>query len=71
MTRLSVHDSLRGRHIVGTPERVKAEIDALVERTQADEVMISTFIHGHADRMRSYELLANVFALSAHQELVA
>ena len=30
--------------------------------TQADEVMISTFIYGHEERMRSYELLAAAFA---------
>jgi luciferase family oxidoreductase group 1 len=47
--------------ITGTPERVRARIEALVEETGADEVMISTMIHGHDSRMRSYELLAKAF----------
>lgn len=62
-TESAVVESIRGRHIVGTPERVKAQIDALAARTQADEVMISTFIYGHPERMRSYELLAEAFDL--------
>lgn len=59
----AVVESIRGRHIVGTPESVKRRIEQLVERTQADEVMVSTFIYGHGERLRSYELLAEAFAL--------
>jgi luciferase family oxidoreductase group 1 len=55
--------SMRDRHIVGIPETVKTQIEALAERTQADEVMVSTFTYGHMERMRSYELLAEAFAL--------
>ncbi len=49
---------IRDRMIVGTPDQVRAKIDALVERTQADEVMVTTMIHGHEARLKSYELLA-------------
>lgn len=56
-----VVDSMRPRHIVGAPETVKPRIEELVRRTRADEVMITTFTYGHAERMRSYELLANAF----------
>jgi len=59
----SVVDSIRGRHIAGSPERVKAKIAEIATRTQADEVMISTFIYGHEERKRSYELLAEAFGL--------
>jgi len=59
----AVVDSIRGRHLVGTPERVMTQIEALVARTRADEVMISTFIYGHEERLRSYELLAEAFGL--------
>jgi len=59
----AVVDSIRGRHLVGAPATVKAQIEALGERTRADEVMISTFIYGHEDRLRSYELLAEAFSL--------
>jgi luciferase family oxidoreductase group 1 len=63
----AVVESIRGRHIVGTPERVKAQIESLADRTQADEVMISTFIYGHEDRMRSYALLADAFDLRTNR----
>ena len=33
-----------------------------VERTNADELMVTTMIHDHADRLRSYELLAEAVA---------
>lgn len=59
----AVVESIRERHLVGTPESVKAQIDRLVERTHADEVMLSTFIYGHEERLRSYELLADAFGL--------
>ena len=60
--------SMRDRHIVGTPETVKSRIEELVQRTQADEVMVSTFIYGHTERMRSYALLAAAFALPGSEE---
>jgi luciferase family oxidoreductase group 1 len=44
--------------ICGEPQGVRAELEALAQRTGADELMITTMIHGPADRLRSYELLA-------------
>jgi hypothetical protein len=35
---------------------VRAQLDALVERTGADEVMLSSMIYDPAERLRSYEL---------------
>jgi luciferase family oxidoreductase group 1 len=35
--------------VVGTPSDVKSALDSLVERTGADELMITTMVHGHAD----------------------
>jgi hypothetical protein len=37
----------------------------LIDRTKADEVMITSMIYDHAARRRSYELLAEAFALKA------
>jgi luciferase family oxidoreductase group 1 len=54
----------RDRQIVGTPTTVRTRIEALAKQTAADEVMIITMISAHADRLRSYELLAEVFALA-------
>ncbi|WP_439641505.1 LLM class flavin-dependent oxidoreductase [Nevskia sp.] len=48
--------------IVGSPATVRARIAALVEDTGADEVMIVTNLHGHAERLASYELLTAAFA---------
>jgi hypothetical protein len=43
---------------------VKAKLDALIASTKADEVMVTTMIHGHEVRKRSYELLAKAFDLA-------
>jgi hypothetical protein len=43
---------------------VKARLDELTEATKADEIMITTMIHDHAARKRSYALLAQAFSLT-------
>jgi luciferase family oxidoreductase group 1 len=53
----------RARMSVGSPATVKAKIDALIASTKAEEVMVTTMIHGHEARKRSYELLAEAFDL--------
>jgi luciferase family oxidoreductase group 1 len=53
----------RRRVIVGSAAAVKDRIASLVEATAANEVMITTMLHGHAARRRSYELLAQAFDL--------
>jgi len=50
--------------IAGSPDTVRARIEAFVQETGADEVMISSMIHDHAARLRSYELVARAFGLS-------
>ena len=47
----------------GTPEDVRTELEALAKRTGADELMLTTMVHGHADRMKSYELVADAWDL--------
>ena len=51
-----------GPLIRGNPEAVTAELEALAQRTGADELMITTMVHGRHDRLRSYELLADAWA---------
>jgi alkanesulfonate monooxygenase SsuD/methylene tetrahydromethanopterin reductase-like flavin-dependent oxidoreductase (luciferase family) len=46
-------------HIVGSPSTVKAGLQALAQRTGADEIMIATIMHGYPDRLQSYELIAD------------
>jgi alkanesulfonate monooxygenase SsuD/methylene tetrahydromethanopterin reductase-like flavin-dependent oxidoreductase (luciferase family) len=43
---------------VGSPETVAAGLERLQGATCADELVITTITHDHADRVRSYELLA-------------
>ena len=52
----------RERVAVGSPATVKAKLAPLIERTKADELMITSMLFDHAARKRSYELLAEVFA---------
>lgn len=48
--------------VAGSPSTVRAGLEELAAATGADELMISTMMHGHADRLRSYELVAEVMA---------
>ena len=50
----------RSRHFIGTRDTVMAQIDDLVRATSATEVIVTTMIHDHRERVRSYELLAGV-----------
>ncbi|MGW0790172.1 LLM class flavin-dependent oxidoreductase [Streptomyces sp. NPDC002911] len=43
---------------VGSPGRVADQLEQLQEATGADELIITTVTHDHADRVRSYQLLA-------------
>jgi alkanesulfonate monooxygenase SsuD/methylene tetrahydromethanopterin reductase-like flavin-dependent oxidoreductase (luciferase family) len=54
-----------GAAIVGSPERVAARLSAFLEETQADELIVVSNTYDFEDRLRSYELLAN---LTKHSE---
>ena len=43
---------------VGSPETVKAQLDAFVNRHKPDELMVTSQIFDHAARVKSYEILA-------------
>jgi len=47
---------------VGDPATVADQLDVLVAETGADELLITTITHDHADRVQSYELLAAEWA---------
>jgi luciferase family oxidoreductase group 1 len=55
----------RARLVVGGIDTVMARLRALIEATRADELMLTTMVYDHAARRRSYELLAQAFALDA------
>ena len=44
--------------VIGSPEAVRAGVERLIERTQADELMVVSDVFDHAARIRSYELMA-------------
>jgi luciferase family oxidoreductase group 1 len=46
--------------VIGGPETVRRGLRELLERTQADELMLTTVVYEHADRLRSYELAMEV-----------
>lgn len=55
----------RARAVIGTPEQVKTKIEQLAELYETDEFMIITNIYRFEDKVRSYELLAEVFELTS------
>jgi len=54
----------RRRQIVGTPDQVKAGLEALAASYGVDEVVVLTITHDYAARKRSYTLLAEAFGLT-------
>jgi luciferase family oxidoreductase group 1 len=57
LERAFIEDRQSTQHI-GTPESVRAGLEALVKQTEVDELMITTSTHDPADRLRSFQLLA-------------
>jgi luciferase family oxidoreductase group 1 len=56
----------RGRRgIVGSPATVRSGIERLTAEYGAEELIVVTITHDHADRRRSYELLAEAMDLHA------
>lgn len=57
--------AIEKRGIVGTPEQVRGRLLALGEEYGVDDFVILTITHAHADRVKSYELLADAFGLTS------
>jgi luciferase family oxidoreductase group 1 len=55
------------RSILGSPEKVRAEVEQLAQEYGAEEVIVVTITHDHEARRRSYQLLADAFALSPRE----
>ena len=51
------------RSILGTPEKVRAEIETVASEYGAEEVIVVTITYDHQARRRSYELIAEAFDL--------
>ena len=50
--------------IEGGPEHVKSRLEGLTAKYEVDEIIVLTITHDYADRIRSYELLAEAFGLT-------
>jgi luciferase family oxidoreductase group 1 len=58
-------DTSSGRRVVvGTPEDVRAGLEEVAASYGADEVLVVSIVYEHAARRRSYELIAEAFALA-------
>lgn len=51
-----------GEAIIGGPETVRQKLEDIVERTQADELIIHSQFYRHEDRKRSYEIVSQAKA---------
>ncbi|HEY8606000.1 MAG TPA: LLM class flavin-dependent oxidoreductase [Noviherbaspirillum sp.] len=54
----SVEATLRAS-IIGDPATVRARLQAFIDETQADELIVNSMIFDHDARLRSYEILAD------------
>jgi luciferase family oxidoreductase group 1 len=55
----------RSKMIIGAPDKVRAMLMILADEFAVDELLVLTVCHDGAARRRSYELLAEAFALGA------
>jgi luciferase family oxidoreductase group 1 len=53
-------DSVLSCSAVGSPETVRVKLQEFVQRTGADELMITSQVFDHASRLKSYEILAGL-----------
>lgn len=51
--------------VIGGPEQVRKNLKELLAATRADELMVTAMVHDHRDLLRSYEILAGLFPISA------
>ncbi|WP_020671174.1 LLM class flavin-dependent oxidoreductase [Amycolatopsis nigrescens] len=59
MDRMFVEERMESQ-IIGSPETVRKGLDGLLADTGADEIMVTTMIYDDEDRLRSYELIADL-----------
>ncbi len=59
MKRSMVQDSITCAAI-GNPEQVQEQLEAFIDRTTADELIITSQSYDHAARLRSYEIVAQI-----------
>ena len=45
---------------IGSPETVKRQVEALLKKTEADEIIATAQIYNHTARLRSFEIATDV-----------
>jgi alkanesulfonate monooxygenase SsuD/methylene tetrahydromethanopterin reductase-like flavin-dependent oxidoreductase (luciferase family) len=53
------------RYVVGAPEQVRDALDRIARALEVEEIMIVTIVHDHRARVRSYQLIAEAYGVSA------
>ena len=56
-------NNTKGRMFVGSPATIREQLQELATLAAVEEIMITSLIHGHEARKRSYELLAQEFGI--------
>jgi len=59
----AIIEGIEARGMTGTPEQVRSRLLALAGEHDVEEFAVVTITYDHEDRIRSYELLAEAFAL--------
>jgi luciferase family oxidoreductase group 1 len=57
-------DARLANQVLGSPETVRRQLEELLLATKADEVMVTTMVYDHAERLRSYEWVAELAMLA-------
>jgi len=58
------------RYFVGTPAKVRGELEQMAGELGIGELIVNTIVWDHAKRLRSYELLAAEFGLKLQETAV-
>ncbi len=53
-----------GASIIGSPKSVKTQLQAFLNKTNADEIMIASGIFNHQARLRSFEIVKEITSLT-------
>ena len=64
---LAYLEQVKQSYVDGNPQQVKAKLEALAHRYQTTDLTIVTICHGFAERVRSYELVAEACELKSSQ----
>jgi luciferase family oxidoreductase group 1 len=65
-----MREYVRLHYFAGGPATLRQQLLEHVSRSGVDELMITTTIYGHAQRIRSYELLARIWPLDSTRRIM-